>query len=311
MDIAKLGEFIEKWCVAGYPYLSSDERADAERLFFKIDKMARQGDMSARESMEFWGQKIKRPQLIDFDLKEHFSKLINYVDLDERQQALFEEKLNRADVYSSVPIERLFHPTSRFPSVDKETATKYQERVNGILERFIEAKGTPNELLNDVVKSNPVIFYFDTLPQEDAGMTSIFIDGKVRPFMHIVGGMMNADKVSDDYLATTMAHELGHWIDFVHRPADYFGKEKHWQEYYADVFGYQLAKNAGYDAQEFVTKQAEFAKENREWLVKQGRQVPDKTIFEERVELLQNMFGQDNQCKGLSLMQMQSFKKSR
>ena len=311
MNVLELGDFVEKWCVAGYPYLSSDERADAERLFFKIDKMARQGDMSARENLEFLDNKIKRPQLTDFDLKKHFSQLVNKCDLDERQQALFEEKLNWADVYTSVPMERLFHPAYRYPAVDKETLAKYQDRVNGILERFIEAKGQPNKLLKDVLKNNPVVFYFDTLPQEDAGMTSIFVDGKVHPFMHIVGGMMNVDRVSDDYLAVTMAHELGHWIDFAHRPTDYFGKEKHWQEYYADIFGYQVAKNAGYDVQEFVTKKVEFAKINREWQIKQGRQVPDKTIFEERAELLLNMFGQEVQCKRLSLTQIQFLKKSR
>lgn len=310
MDVVKLGELIEQWCKAGFPYLAEDERKPIEQGFLELFGALRQGDERVRADLEFLDSKFSKPILTDYDLKEHFSRLMQKCGVDEKQRALFENKLQVSDICAKVPMERLRDDRCLYVAVDKEADTQYQKRAENILTRIIEAKGQPNELLAEILKDNPVIFYFEDRNGQDACMSEVFLNGKRRPLMVIEKGMMDAAQVNEDYLATTITHELGHWIDFASRPVDYFGKERHWQEYFADISGYQMAKNAGYDAQVLISEKEKFAKRHREWLTRTNKELPDKTIFEERVDLLHNMFGKSADSN-LLVLQMQSMKKTR
>ncbi|MBO5284620.1 MAG: hypothetical protein J6B00_01955 [Alphaproteobacteria bacterium] len=304
MNVVKLGELIEQWCAAGFPYLAEDERKPIEQGFLELFGALRQGDERVRADLEFLDSKFSKPILTDYDLKEHFSRLMQKCGVDEKQRALFENKLQVSDICAKVPMERLRDDRCLYVAVDKEADTQYQKRAENILTRIIEAKGQPNELLAEMLKDNPVIFYFEDRNGQDACMSEVFLHGKRSPLMVIEKGMMDAAQVNEDYLATTITHELGHWIDFASRPVDYFGKERHWQEYFADISGYQMAKNAGYDAQVLISEKEKFAKRHREWLTRTNKELPDKTIFEERVDLLHNMFGKnDKQVNTLSLIQ--------
>lgn len=312
MDIAKLGDVIEKWCEVGYPYLSEKERASVGACFSELFKKKSLGDEQATADLQFLDSKFSKPKLSDFDLKGHFERLIGACGgLNEQQTHLFAEKLDISNVYAAVPMERLCDERLFCPSVSDETAAVYQERVEGIIKRFTEAKGQPNEMLAELLKDNPVVFHFEERNGQDASMSEIYLNGKRCPLMTIEKGMMDKTQVSEDLLATTVAHELGHWIDMANRPADYMGKDRYWQEYFADVTGYQVAKNAGYDAQVMITEKEQFSKKHREWATAKGVKLPEKTIFEERVELLRNMFGKEGGDCNLAMFAMHSAKKSR
>lgn len=304
MDVAKLGELIKKWGEIGYPCLSEKERKPVEDRLVELFGAVKKGDEQAGADLKFLNSIFPKPKLTDYDLKEHFSRLIQKYGVHEKPAALFAEKLQVADVYANIPMERLYDKRRITPSVDEKTALQYRERVNGIVKRLTAAKGQPNELLAEMLEGRPLVVYFEDKNDQDACMSEIFLDGKRCPLMIIEKGMMDTNRVSEDHLATTIAHELGHWIDFGNRPADYLGKEKLWQECFADVTGYLMAQNAGYDAQVMISEKEKFAKEHRQWAASKGKPLPDKTIFEERTELLKAMFGEDKkQVNILSLMQ--------
>lgn len=292
-ELQALGDFFEKWSAKGYPFLSEDKRAFPERCLSELVSAMRRGDEQAKENMAFLKTKFIKPELTDFDLKGHFLGLLNECGgLDKRQTALFREKMQTANICAMVPIERFCPETKLIKLCDKETAAKYQEQAEKILKRLLEAKGQPNEKMAEMLKDNPVIFCFEESKEQDAGMSGIFLQKKNRPLMTLLSGLMEQGKCDEDSLAATMAHELGHWLDHANRPQDYLGKEKLWQECFADVTGYMMAKNAGYDVQKRIEKCKEFAAVHRETMTARGVELPKKTIFEERAELLDNMFGE-------------------
>lgn len=309
MNVESLSEIIKKWCLDGYPLISEDEREPIEKALVTLFGAVKSGDEQARADLKILNSSFVEPKLTDYDLKEHFKGVIQRCGLNDRQEALFIEKLQSSDIFAKVPMSRLCDESKMIKAVDGETAKQYQERVNSVLERIVTAKGQPNELLAEMLKDNPVIFYFEDRNGQDACMSEVFLNGKRCPLMIIEKGMFNTDKVSEDYLATTMAHELGHWIDFSSRPADYLGKEKLWQECFADVSGYQVAKNAGYDAPVMISEEEKFAQEYRQREEANGKSLPDETIFEQRTALLKKMFGNGESSLSLTMLQMQSAKK--
>ncbi|MBO5441050.1 MAG: hypothetical protein J6A09_00595, partial [Alphaproteobacteria bacterium] len=107
MNVVKLGELIEQWCAAGFPYLAEDERKPIEQGFLELFGTLRQGDERVRADLEFLDSKFSKPILTDYDLKEHFSRLMQKCGVDEKQRALFENKLQVSDICAKVPMERL------------------------------------------------------------------------------------------------------------------------------------------------------------------------------------------------------------
>lgn len=300
--VAQLGAILEKWCADGYPYLAGEEQTVAEDVFRELYQMQANGDAAARQAMGFLGSKVSKPELTDFDLKGYFSGMVSRLGFTDKQCELFGEHLGSAEIYTTVPMERLTRSFALREVCDVETSKAYQARAEKILDSIVQAPSEPNQTLAKILAGNPVVFSFEKNEHPDASMSSVYVDGKVRPLMEIQSGLMNADKVDDNELAFTIAHELGHWIDFSGRPENYFGREKLWQECFADMVGYKMAKNAGYDMSFAVEKRKIMAKEQRAYCKAENKPLPEKTIFEKRVELLEQAFGNDETSKSNMVM---------
>lgn len=290
--LAQLGAFAEQWSRAGYPFLSEDQRKLPEKYFSQLYAEFRAGDKQAQENVKLLEAKFLKPELTDFDLKEHFLRLLReQVGVDKRGMSLFEEKMRTSDIYAMVPMERFCSETKLVRLCDKEQAYQYREQSEKVLKRLLEARGLPNERMAEMLKDNPPVFCFEESDECDAGMSGIFLRGRNRPLMTLLSGLMERGKNDEDFLAVTMAHELGHWLDFGNRPENYFGKEKLWQECFADVAGCAVAINAGYGVQKMVEERKKFAALYRQNMMNKGKKLPQKTMFEERAELLEKMFG--------------------
>lgn len=304
--IAKLGLFLEKWSAAGYPYAEGEQRDLAESVFSELYQLQGEDNAAAKNAIRELGKHITKPELTDFDLRVHFADMMNGFGFTDKQLELFNNHLETTEIYTVLPMERLVRPSVMHPVCDEKTSRAYQMRVEKIVDALVKAPGEPNQTLAKLLEECSVIYSFEKNERPDAAMSSVFVDGKVRPLLEIQSGLMDS-KISDDELAVTIAHELGHWIDDSRRPADYLGKDKLWQECFADMVGYKMVKNAGYNADLMIKERQEFAEEHRAYQEAQGRKLPEETIFEKRAMLLRQAFGVKREIQDINALKQERF----
>ena len=244
--------------------------------------------------MQYLDSKLSLPLLTNFDVKKQMVSLLEtYGRVTPRQAALFNQLVQEQKVVRYIP--EFCDISYLMKEIDNDTKQKYQMKTDEVLNEVLSVDVYPNKKLAELLKDNPIIFYYTEHDSTDAAVDSIFQNGKRRPVMILDRGLLRED--NKELLVGIMCHELGHWLDDSSRSDNFYGEIRLAEECFADMVGYKMAKNAGYDMSFAVEKRKIMAKEQRAYCKAENKPLPEKTIFEKRIELLEQAFGNDETSK--------------
>ena len=130
-------------------------------------------------------------------------------------------------------------------------------RIKNIYNNLCQSdKDLPNKALVDLSKKANIIFQISNSEHFDGECRLLNSDKSHSKPSFSISVTQKALECNDSALAVLLAHELSHAIDIIHRPTNYTGSIG-WEapEDFANIFGAQIAKNAGYDIKEFAKAQ--------------------------------------------------------
>lgn len=243
-NVLHLADVLEKWSTMGYPCLDEKNYADEKFEYARLYLAAKGGDKQAKKTLQYLDSKLSLPQLTDFDVKKQMISLLEkYGQATPHQAALFSQLVQEQKVEIYIP--EFCDISYLLKEIDGNIKQQYQMRADEVLNEVLSVDVYPNKKLAELLKDNPIIFYYTEQDSTDAAMASIFQNGKRRPVMLLDRGLLRED--NKELLVGIMCHELGHWLDDNSRPDNFYGEMRLAEECFADLVGFKMCQNVGYN----------------------------------------------------------------
>lgn len=265
-NVQHLVDVLEKWSTEGYPCLDEKDYADEKVEYARLYLAAKEGDEQAKKTLQYLDSKLSLPLLTNFDVKKQMISLLEkYGQVTPHQEALFSQLVQEQKVVRYIP--EFCDISYLIKEIDDDIKQKYQMKTDAVLNDILAVGVYPNKKLAELVEDNPIIFYYTEHDSTDAAMASIFQNGKRRPVMLLDRGLLRED--NKELLVGILCHELGHCLDDSSRPDNFYGEMRLAEECFADLVGFKMCQNAGYNPlvrfhnyQKFVKECAKMYDEN-------------------------------------------------
>ena len=264
-NVLHLAEVLEKWSTVGYPCLDEKDFADEKVEYARLYFAAKEGDEQAKKTLQYLDSKLSLPLLTNFDVKKQMVSLLEtYGRVTPRQAALFNQLVQEQKVVRYIP--EFCDISYLMKEIDNDTKQKYQMKTDEVLNEVLSVDVYPNKKLAELLKDNLIIFYYTEHDSTDAAMASIFQNGKRRPVMILDRGLLRED--NKELLVGIMCHELGHWLDDSSRPDNFYGEIRLAEKCFADLVGFKMCQNAGYNPLVRFYNYQKFVKECQKCMMK-------------------------------------------
>jgi len=255
----KYRQIVEKWQNEGYPFVyDAVLRQEVAVYDKKMNDLANDGNKEAIQQRDFIEKLFAKPvNVSDFDLGQYLTDKLLHFGVNRRIINSYANQIKNEKPDFEAPIERLGNYTLIGDFVSE--CGGFREKIEQILDKILSVNKEPNITLRQSLDKHPVVFQF-MKGKFNARMGMCVINHNLRPILGVrVPDFENPPK--EDLLATTIAHELGHWLDFGYRPQECVYEASLMQESFADIVACQMAKNAGYDVGLFINRIEGFIRE--------------------------------------------------
>lgn len=259
LDFDEYCEILKKWVSDGYPKIVDDIlREKIAQFEYKLYD-EEQYDTNAKIKRDKINE-IIRPKINpnDCNVSEYYKEILKKYGVDDQDIESFIKVNSDIKVEIEAPTYRLYNYLLSDYKLDNNTYNILHETVSDIIKNITSSSMEPNISLAKSLKEKPIIFSCE-IGKYNACMDISIVDGKERPTLWLRVPENNIP--NKDSLASTICHELGHWLDLCSRDFNCYYEARDLAECFADIIGMMLAQNAGYNYGEFIERIARFVEE--------------------------------------------------
>jgi len=247
-------QIITQWQKDGYPFVTDDVMRQKIAIYDeKLRELARKGNKETGEQVAYIDNLFEISERTPvFDLKGYMVQQLENYGIKKEIIEKYVEQIKNAKNEFVAPKERLANFDLMGSVADEEKLSLFRKNVWQIVDKLCCVGQKINRVLADSLEQHPLIL---KLEQGDfhASMGECMIKGILRPVLWM--SVPDFKKLPDEnVLATTLGHELGHWLDFGYRPQECLLESCLIQECFADIVGCQLVKNADYNIEPFIDR---------------------------------------------------------
>lgn len=285
-NLEKIAALAEQLKLSGYENARPEQKSEiAETLDFLY---AGRDEPETRKKLMSLLEFISEPCAdapignTDFDLHAHLAGLADMIE-EQNGQLLYRDLQQESETLNrSLNVKELWRSGKMLPDSDNADKIKKAEEI---FARLCAADGKTNRHLQAMSKQYPVSFGVVGGQSKD-GECRMINDEKGRRCLICLNEGAFAD---ERLLPMLIAHELGHYIDSVGRPADFRAHLAKNEEHTADILGAEMALNAGYKTTAFSR---ELKSKNNAFLQARGnaleqfQQIYQKADLQRRLEVL-------------------------
>lgn len=274
--------------IAGYENARPEQKAEIARTldFLYAGRDEPETQRKLMSLLEFISEPLPgaSAEKADFDLHAHLASLADMIEAGDG--AAFYRSLQREDepLNRSLNVKELWRSGKLLPA---EAHADKIEVAEEIFARLCAADGKINRRLKELNECCPVSFAVVGSADKDGECRMINDENGRRCVVSLNEGAFGDRRL----LPMLIAHELGHYVDGVGRPADFRLNLPESQEYTADILGAEMALNAGYKVTAFSR---ELKSKNSAFLQRRGsalekfQQIYQKNDLERRLSELPN-----------------------
>ena len=274
--------------IAGYENARPEQKAEIARTldFLYAGRDEPETRRKLMSLLEFISEPLPgaSAEKTDFDLHAHLASLADMIEAGDG--AAFYRSLQREDepLNRSLNVKELWRSGKLLPA---EAHADKIEVAEEIFARLCAADGKINRRLKELNECCPVSFAVVGSADKDGECRMINDQNGRRCVVSLNDGAFGDRRL----LPMLIAHELGHYVDGVGRPADFRLNLPESQEYTADILGAEMALNAGYKVTAFSR---ELKSKNSAFLQRRGsalekfQQIYQKNDLERRLSELPN-----------------------
>lgn len=274
--------------IAGYENARPEQKAEIARTldFLYAGRDEPETQRKLMSLLEFISEPLPGApaEKTDFDLHAHLASLADMIEAGDG--AAFYRSLQREDepLNRSLNVKELWRSGKLLPA---EAHADKIEVAEEIFARLCAADGKINRRLKELNECCPVSFAVVGSADKDGECRMINDENGRRCVVSLNEGAFGDRRL----LPMLIAHELGHYVDGVGRPADFRLNLPESQEYTADILGAEMALNAGYKVTAFSR---ELKSKNSAFLQRRGsalekfQQIYQKNDLERRLSELPN-----------------------
>lgn len=274
--------------IAGYENARPEQKAEIARTldFLYAGRDEPETRRKLMSLLEFISEPLPgaSAEKADFDLHARLALLADMIEAGDG--AAFYRSLQREDepLNRSLNVKELWRSGKLLPA---EAHADKIEVAEEIFARLCAADGKINRRLKELNECCPVSFAVVGSADKDGECRMINDENGRRCVVSLNEGAFGDRRL----LPMLIAHELGHYVDGVGRPADFRLNLPESQEYTADILGAEMALNAGYKVTAFSR---ELKSKNSAFLQRRGsalekfQQIYQKNDLERRLSELPN-----------------------
>lgn len=259
LDFDEYSKILRQWVKDGYPLITDNVlRTQIAEFETKLenDEQYNSNINNIRDQINAIIKPIYNCN--DFNILEYYKKTLQKYGIDKQDMEAFIKANQDVVVETEAPTYRLYdHILSNYIE-DNNAHNILHEIVSNIIKNITSITIEPNISLAKSLKERPMILCYAT-GKYNACMDISIIDGKERPTLWLRIPEDNIPNI--DSLASTISHELGHWLDFASKDIDNYYEARSTSECFADIMGLKLAQNAGYNFEKFIERIAGFIEE--------------------------------------------------
>lgn len=287
-NIEKIAALAGELKIAGYENARPEQKAEiAETLDFlyagRDEPETRQKLMSL---LEFMSEPLSgaSAENAGFDLHAHLASLADMIE--DGNGAAFYRHLQKEDepLNRSLNVKDLWRSGKLLPAEEHADKIKAAEEI---FARLCAADGKINRRLKELNDRCPVSFAVVGGRDKDGECRMINDENGRRCVVSLNEGAFGDRRL----LPMLIAHELGHYVDGVGRPAGFRWNLPESQEHTADILGAEMALNAGFRvngmSRELKGKSSAFLQKRGDAL-EQFQQIYQKADLERRLSELPN-----------------------
>ena len=260
LDFDRYCELLKQWVKEGYPCIIDDklrdEIAQFENDLYNKEKL---DDINAKKQRDEINNIIKPIKNCDeYSMLVYYEKILQKYGIDEHDIKLFLDINKDVKSETEAPTHRLYNYILSNYEKDGKAYNILHPKVCEIITNITSIPMEPNLSLSKSLTENPIVLCYSS-GKYNGCMDISIINGKERPTLWL---RVNEDNIPDiDSLASTICHELGHWLDFSSRDYNNYYESGDLAECFADIIGAKLAQNAGYNFEKFIERITGFIEE--------------------------------------------------
>ena len=260
LDFDKYCELLKQWVKEGYPCVTDEKLRDEIAQFEQnlYDREKSNDTKAQKQRAEI--NKIITPIINsdEYNILEYYKRILQKYGIDEQYIEKFTNINNGVKLEAEAPTYRLYDEFIYGYEENNKAHNIMHPIVTDIINNIISVPAEPNISLSKSLEENPIVTCYE-IGKYSACMSISLIEGKERPTLII---RIPEDNIPDiDSLASTICHELGHWLDFSSRGYNNYYESRDLAECFADIIGAKLAQNAGYNFEKFIERITGFIEE--------------------------------------------------
>ena len=259
LDFDEYSKILRQWVKDGYPLITDNVlRTQIAEFEAKLenDEQYNSNINNIRDQINAIIKPIDNCN--DYNILEYYKKILQKYGVDKQDMEAFIKANQDVVVETEAPTYRLYDLILSNYIEDNNAHNILHETVSKIIKNITSITIEPNISLAKSLKENPIILCYAT-GKYNACMDISIVDGKERPTLWLRIPEDNIPNI--DSLASTISHELGHWLDFASKDFDDYYESRSTSECFADIIGLKLAQNAGYNFEKFIERIAGFFEE--------------------------------------------------
>lgn len=260
LDFDKYCEILKKWVKDGYPCVTDNvlrsQIAEFENNLYNQEKL---DDANAKKQRDEINNIIKPVvNCNEYNIIEYYKRILQKYGIDEQYIEKFANINKDVKLDAEAPTHRLYNEFIYGYEENNQAHNIMHPIVTDIINNIISVPTEPNISLSKSLEENPIVICYE-IGKYSACMAISLIEGKDRPTLIIRTPEDNIPNI--DSLASTICHELGHWLDFSSRGYNNYYEARDLAECFADIIGAKLAQNTGYNFESFIERISGFIEE--------------------------------------------------